>query len=150
MNKRQTKKLYKKIHGHNPAEGRIPAALLKNPGKEKTLTFLDKQIGMSLFDPLEPIETETRLPKSVLETIWRMNEPIENVLTQEERERITVATRCFRKTMNDSIRRMNSRFGAMREKLKGSGDPVVITTRRLSENRKKNKRNAWRRVRRNR
>lgn len=35
MNKRQAKKLYKKIHGCNPPEGRIPAVLLKNPGKAK-------------------------------------------------------------------------------------------------------------------
>lgn len=35
MNKRQAKELYKKIHGCNPPEGRIPAVLLKNPGKAK-------------------------------------------------------------------------------------------------------------------
>ena len=35
MNKRQVKKFYKKIHGCNPPEGRIPAVLLKNPGKAK-------------------------------------------------------------------------------------------------------------------
>lgn len=35
MNKRRVKKLYKKIHGCNPPEGRIPAVLLKNPGKAK-------------------------------------------------------------------------------------------------------------------
>ena len=129
MNKRQAKKLYKKLHGHNPPKGRITAAL---------------------FNPMEPIEIGLRLPKSVLETICRLNEPIEKVLTQEERERVTIATRCFRKTMNDNIRRMNSRFVAMREKLKGSGDPVVITTRRLSENRKKNKGIYWKKARRNR
>lgn len=36
MNKRQAKKLYKKIHGCNPPEGRIPAALLRDPGKMNT------------------------------------------------------------------------------------------------------------------
>ena len=88
MNKRQAKKLYKKIHGCNPPEGRIPAALLRDPGKMNTHTFLDKQ--------------------------------------------------------------MNSRFRTIRKQLKESNDPVVITTRKLSENRKKNKGTAWRRARRNR
>lgn len=150
MNKRQAKKLYKKIHGCNPPEGRIPAVLLRNPGKMNTHTFLDKQMNMPVFNPMKPIETGLRLPESVLETICRINKPIEDILTQEERERVTIATRCFRKTMNDSIRRMNSWFVAMREKLKGNDDPIVITARRLSENRKKNKGTVWRRVRRNR
>lgn len=127
MNKRQAKKLYKKIHGCNPPEGRIPAVLLRDPGKMNTHTFLDKQMNMPVFNPMKLIETGLRL-----------------------RERVTIATRCFRKTMNDSIRRMNSRFRAMRKQLKESNDPVVITTRSLSENRKKNKGAYWKRVRRNR
>lgn len=129
MNKRQAKKLYKKIHGCNPPEGRIPAVLLRDPGKMNTHTFLDKQMNMPVFNPMKPIE---------------------DILTQEERERVTIATRCFGKTMNNAIRRMNSRFRTMRERLKGNDDPVVITTRKLSENRKKNKGTAWRRARRNR
>lgn len=107
-------------------------------------------MNLPVFNPMKPIETGLRLPESVLETICRINKPIEDILTQEERERVTIATRCFRKTMNDSIRRMNSRFRAMRERLRGNDDPVVITTRKLSENRKKNKGTAWRRARRNR
>ena len=150
MNKRQAKKLYKKIHGCNPPEGRIPAALLRDPGKMNTHTFLDKQMNMPVFNPMKQIETGLRLPESVLETICRINKPIEDILTQEERERVMIATTCFRKTMNDSIRRMNSRFRAMRERLRGNDDPVVITTRKLSEIRKKNKGTAWRRARRNR
>ncbi len=150
MNKRQAKKLYKKIHGCNPPEGRIPAVLLRDPGKMNTHTFLDKQMNLPVFNPMKPIETGLRLPESVLETICRINKPIEDILTQEERERVMIATTCFRKTMNDSIRRMNSRFRAMRERLRGNDDPVVITTRKLSENRKKNKGTAWRRARRNR
>ena len=150
MNKRQAKKLYKKIHGCNPPEGRIPAVLLRDPGKMNTHTFLDKQMNLPVFNQMKQIETGLRLPESVLETICRINKPIEDILTQEERERVTIATRCFRKTMNDSIRRMNSRFRAMRERLRGNDDPVVITTRKLSENRKKNKGTAWRRARRNR
>lgn len=129
MNKRQAKKLYKKIHGRNPPKGRIPAVLLRDPGKMNTHTFLDKQMNMPVFNPMKPIE---------------------DILTQEERERVTIATRCFRKKMNDSIRRMNSRFRAIRKQLKESNDPVVITTRSLSENRKKNKGASWKRVRRNR
>lgn len=129
MNKRQAKKLYKKIHGCNPPKGRIPAVLLRDPGKMNTHTFLDKQMNMPVFNPMKPIE---------------------DILTQEERERVTIATRCFRKKMNDSIRRMNSRFRAIRKQLKESNDPVVITTRSLSENRKKNKGASWKRVRRNR
>ena len=35
MNKRQAKKLYKKIHGCNPPEGRIPAVLLRDPGQNE-------------------------------------------------------------------------------------------------------------------
>lgn len=35
MNKRQAKKLYKKIHGCNPPEGRIPAVLLRDSNKTK-------------------------------------------------------------------------------------------------------------------
>jgi hypothetical protein len=150
MNKRQAKKLYKKIHECNPPEGRIPAVLLRDPGKMHTHTFLDKKMNMPVFNPMKPIETGLRLPESVLETICRINKPIEDILTQEERERVTIATRCFRKTMNDSIRRMNSRFRAMRKQLKESSDPVVITTRSLSENRKKNKGAVWRRARRKR
>ena len=119
MNKRQAKKLYKKIHGCNPPEGRIPAVLLRDPGKMNTPTFLDKQMNMQ-------------------------------IMTREEHERVTITIRCFRKTMNNTIRRMNSRFRAMRKQLEGSNDPVVITTRSLSENRKKNKGASWKRVRRNR
>ena len=129
MNKRQAKKLYKKIRGCNPPKGRIPAVLLRDPGKMNTHTFLDKQMNMLVFNPMKPIE---------------------DILTQEERERVTIATRCFRKKMNDSNRRMNSRFRAIRKQLKESNDPVVITTRSLSENRKKNKGASWKRVRRNR
>lgn len=33
MNRRQAKKLYKKLHGHNPPKGKIPAVLLRNPNK---------------------------------------------------------------------------------------------------------------------
>lgn len=113
MNRRQAKKIYKKIHGHNPPEGRIPVVLLR---------------------------------------ICSINKPKVNmkIMTREDHERVTIETRCFRKTMNNTIRRMNSRFMAMREKLKGNDDPIVITARRLSENRKKNKGIAWRRARRNR
>ena len=152
MNKRQAKKLYKKIHGCNPPEGRIPAVLLRDPGKMNTHTFLDKQMNLPVFNPMKPIETGLRLPESVLEQICSINKPKVNmkIMTREEHERITIATRCFRKTMNNAIRRMNSRFMAMREKLKGNDDPIVITARRLSENRKKNKGTAWRRTRRNR
>lgn len=152
MNKRQAKKLYKKIHGCNPPEGRIPAVLLRDPGKMNTHTFLDKQTNMLVFNPMKLIETELRIPRSVLESICSINKPKVNmkIMTREEHERVTIATRCFRKTMNDSIRRMNSRFRAMRKQLKESNDPVVITTRSLSENRKKNKGASWKRVRRNR
>lgn len=150
MNKRQAKKIYKKIHGHNPPEGRIPVVLLRDSGKEKKHT--GRQIDAPFFNLLEQIETELRIPRSVLESICSINKPKVNmkIMTREEHERITIATRCFRKTMNDSIRRMNSRFMAMREKLKGNDDPIVITARRLSENRKKNKGASWKRVRRNR
>ena len=149
MNKRQAKKIYKKIHGHNPPEGRIPVVLLRDSSKEKKHT--GRQIDAPVFNLLEQIETELRIPRSVLESICSINKPKVNmeIMTREEHERITIATRCFRKTMNDSIRRMNSRFRAMRERLKGNDDPVVITTRKLSENRKKNKGTAWRRARRN-
>ena len=152
MNKRQAKKLYKKIHGCNPPEGRIQAVLLRDPGKMNTHTFLDKRMNLPVFNPMKPIETGLRLPESVLEQICSINKPKVNmkIMTREEHERITIATRCFRKTMNNAIRRMNSRFMAMREKLKGNDDPIVITARRLSENRKKNKGTAWRRTRRNR
>lgn len=152
MNKRQAKKLYKKIHGCNPPEGRIPAVLLRDPGKMNTHTFLDKQMNMPVFNPMKLIETELRIPRSVLESICNINKPKVNmkIMTREEHERVTIATRYFRKTMNDSIRRMNSRFRAMRKQLKESNDPVVITTRSLSENRKKNKGASWKRVRRNR
>ena len=150
MNKRQAKKIYKKIHGHNPPEGRIPAVLLRKPGKEKKYT--GEQMDTMFFNPLKPMETGLGIPRSVLESICSINEPKVNmnILTQEEREKVTIATRCFRKRVNDCIRRMNSRFRAMQERLKGNDDPVVITTRRLSENRKKNKGTAWRRARRNR
>lgn len=150
MNKRQAKKIYKKIHGHNPPEGRIPAVLLRNPGKEKKYT--GEQMDTMFFNPLKPMETGLRIPRSVLESICSINKPKVNmkIMTREEHERITIATRCFRKTMNNTIRGMNSRFMAMREKLKGNDDPIVITARRLSENRKKNKGTAWRRARRNR
>lgn len=152
MNKRQAKKIYKKIHGHNPPEGRIPAVLLRNPGKTKKHSFIDKQMNTPTFNPLEPIETGLRIPKNVLESIRSINEPKVNVniLTQEEREKVTIATQYFRKRVNDGLRRMNSQFIAMREKLKGNDDPIVITAGRLSENRKKNKGTAWRRARRNR
>lgn len=150
MNKRQAKKLYKKIHGCNPPEGRIPAVFLRDPGKAKKYT--GEQMDTPVFNPLKLMETGLRVTESVLESICSINEPKVNmnILTQEEREKVTIATRCLRKTMNDTIRRMNSRFRAMRERLKGNDDPVVITTRKLSENRKKNKGTAWRRVRRNR
>lgn len=49
MNKRQAKKLYKKIHGCNPPEGRIPAVLLRDPGKMNTHTFLDKQMNLPVL-----------------------------------------------------------------------------------------------------
>lgn len=152
MNKRQAKKLYKKIYGCNPPEGRIPAVLLRDPGKMNTHTFLDKQMNLPVFNPMKPIETGLRLPESVLESICSINKPKVNmkIMTREEHERITIATRCFEKTMNNAIRRMNSRFRAMRKQLKESNDPVVITTRSLSENRKKNKGASWKRVRRNR
>lgn len=152
MNKRQAKKIYKKIHGHNPPEGRIPAVLLRNPGKMKKHSFIDKQMNTPTFNPLEPIETGLRIPKNVLESIRSINEPKVNVniLTQEEREKVTITTQYFGKRVNDGLRRMNSWFRAMRERLKGNDDPVVITTRKLSENRKKNKGTAWRRARRNR
>lgn len=150
MNKRQAKKIYKKIHGHNPPEGRIPVVLLRDSGKEKKHT--GRQIDAPFFNLLEQIETELRIPRSVLESICSINKPKVNmkIMTREEHERITIATRCFRKTMNNTIRGMNSRFMAMREKLKGNDDPIVITAGRLSENRKKNKGTSWRRVRRNR
>lgn len=150
MNKRQAKKLYKKIHGHNPPEGRIPVVLLRDSSKEKKHT--GRQIDAPVFNLLEQIETELRIPRSVLESICSINKPKVNmkIMTREEHERITIATRCFGKTMNNAIRRMNSRFRAMRERLKGNDDPVVITARKLSENRKKNKGTAWRRARRNR
>lgn len=150
MNKRQAKKIYKKIHGHNPPEGRIPVVLLRDSSKEKKHT--GRQIDAPFFNLLEQIETELRIPRSVLESICSINKPKVNmkIMTREEHERITIETRCFRKTMNNTIRGMNSRFMAMREKLKGNDDPIVITARRLSENRKKNKGTAWRRARRNR
>lgn len=150
MNKRQAKKIYKKIHGHNPPEGRIPVVLLRDSGKEKKHT--GRQIDAPFFNLLEQIETELRIPRSVLESICSINKPKVNmkIMTREEHERITIATQCFRKTMNNTIRGMNSRFMAMREKLKGNDDPIVITAGRLSENRKKNKGTSWRRVRRNR
>ena len=150
MNKKQAKKIYKKIHGHNPPEGRIPVVLLRDSGKEKKHT--GRQIDAPFFNLLEQIETELRIPRSVLESICSINKPKVNmkIMTREEHERITIATRCFRKTMNNTIRGMNSRFMAMREKLKGNDDPIVITAGRLSENRKKNKGTSWRRVRRNR
>lgn len=150
MNKRQAKKIYKKIHGHNPPEGRIPVVLLRDPGKAKKYT--GEQMDTPVFNPLKPMETGLRVTESVLESICSINKPKVNmkIMTREEHERITIATRCFRKTMNDTIRRMNSRFMAMREKLKGNDDPIVITAGRLSENRKKNKGTAWRRARRNR
>nr|DAP03780.1 MAG TPA: Flagellar transcriptional activator (FlhC) [Caudoviricetes sp.] len=150
MNKRQAKKLYKKIHGHNPPEGRIPVVLLRDSSKEKKHT--GRQIDAPVFNLLEQIETELRIPRSVLESICSINKPKVNmkIMTREEHERITIATRCFGKTMNNAIRQMNSRFRTMRERLKGNDDPVVITTRKLSENRKKNKGTAWRRARRNR
>lgn len=150
MNKRQAKKIYKKIHGHNPPEGRIPVVLLRDSSKEKKHT--GRQIDAPVFNLLEQIETELRIPRSVLESICSINKPKVNmkIMTREEHERITIATRCFGKTMNNAIRRMNSRFRTMRERLKGNDDPVVITTRKLSENRKKNKGASWKRVRRNR
>lgn len=150
MNKRQVKKLYKKIHGCTPPKGRIPVVLLRNPGKVKKYT--GKQMDTPVFNPLKPMETGPRVTESVLESICSINEPKVNmnILTQEEREKVTIATRCFRKRVNDGIRRMNSRFRAIRERLKGNDDPVVITTRKLSENRKKNKGASWKRVRRNR
>lgn len=150
MNKRQAKKIYKKIHGHNPPEGRIPVVLLRDSSKEKKHT--GRQIDAPVFNLPEQIETELRIPRSVLESICSINKPKVNmkIMTREEHERITIATRCLRKTMNDTIRQMNSQFIAMREKLKGNDDPIVITAGRLSENRKKNKGTAWRRARRNR
>lgn len=48
------------------------------------------------------------------------------------------------------MKRLNSKLEGLIEGIKGKGDPVVITTRKLSENRKKNKGASWKRVRRNR
>lgn len=50
----------------------------------------------------------------------------------------------------ESMKRLNSELEGLIEAIKGKGDPVVVTTRKLSENRKKNKGIAWRRARRNR
>lgn len=87
MNKRQAKKIYKKIHGHNPPKGKIPAVLLRNSNKTK------KRNENNMTNEYEMIRT------------WRKN-------------------------------------------IRQKGDPVLITTRRLSENRKKNKGTAWRKTRR--
>lgn len=101
MNKRQAKKIYKKIHGHNPPEGRIPAVLLRNPNKTK------KRTENNMINEYEMIRT------------WRKN-----------------------------IRQIRSEINGFIEGIRGKGDPVIITTRRLSENRKKNKGTAWRKARR--
>lgn len=50
----------------------------------------------------------------------------------------------------ESMKQLNSKLEGLIEGIKGEGDPVVITTRSLSENRKKNKGASWKRVRRNR
>lgn len=50
----------------------------------------------------------------------------------------------------ESMKRLNSKLEGLIEGIKREGDPVVITTRKLSENRKKNKGASWKRVRRNR
>lgn len=50
----------------------------------------------------------------------------------------------------ENMKRLNSKLEGLIEAIKEKGDPVVITTRKLSENRKKNKGTAWRRARRNR
>lgn len=101
MNKRQAKKLYKKIHGCNPPEGRIPAVLLRDSNKTK------KRSENNMINEYEMIRA------------WRKN-----------------------------IRDIRSQISGLIEGIKGKGDPVIITTRRLSENRKKNKGTAWRRARR--
>ncbi len=101
MNKRQAKKLYKKIHGCNPPEGRIPAVLLRDSNKTK------KRSENNMINEYEMIRA------------WRK-----------------------------SLRGISSQINGLIEGIKGKGDPVIITTRRLSENRKKNKGTAWRRARR--
>ncbi len=103
MNRRQAKKIYKKLHGHNPPKGKIPAVLLRNPNK--------------------------------------IQKRSENNMTNEY-----VWIRTWRK----SLREIRSQVNGLIEGIKGKGDPVIITTRRLSENRRKNKGTAWRRARRNR
>ena len=103
MNRRQAKKIYKKLHEHNPPKGKIPAVLLRNPNK--------------------------------------IQKRSENNMTNEY-----VWIRTWRK----SLREIRSQVNGLIEGIKGKGDPVIITTRRLSENRKKNKGTAWRRARRNR
>ena len=103
MNRRQAKKLYKKLHGHNPPKGKIPAVLLRNPNK--------------------------------------IQKRSENNMINE-----CVGMRAWRK----SLREISSQINGLIEGIKGKGDPVIITTRRLSENRKKNQGTAWRRARRNR
>jgi len=103
VNRRQAKKIYKKLHGHNPPKGKIPAVLLRNPNK--------------------------------------IQKRSENNMTNEY-----VWIRTWRK----SLREIRSQVNGLIEGIKGKGDPVIITTRRLSENRKKNKGTAWRRARRNR
>lgn len=57
-----------------------------------------------------------------------------------------IGMRAWRK----SLREISSQINGLIEGIKGNDDPIVITARRLSENRKKNKGTAWRRARRNR
>ena len=129
MNKRQVKKLYKKIHGCNPTEGRIQAVLLKNPGKAKKSGGIRRMSEFALeapacfFPPIGRRKTYENLTPYDYEIMGKWRE---------------------------SMKRLNSKLEGLIEAIKGKGDPVVITTRKLSENRKKNKGTAWRRVRRNR
>ena len=85
MNRRQAKKIYKKLHGHNPPKGKIPAVLLRNPNK--------------------------------------IQKRSENNMTNEY-----VWIRTWRK----SLREIRSQVNGLIEGIKGKGDPVIITTRRLS------------------
>ena len=128
MNKRQAKKLYKKIHGCNPPEGRIPAVFLRNPSKVKNSGGIRRMPEVALeapecFFPLIGRRTYENLAPYDYEIMGKWRE---------------------------SMKRLNSELEGLIEGIKGKGDPVVITTRKLSENRKKNKGTAWRRARRNR
>ena len=115
MNKRQVKKLYKKIHGCNPTEGRIQAVLLKNPGKAK------KSGGIR------------RMPEVALEAPACFFPPIGRRKTYEN---LTPYDYEIMGKWRESMKRLNSKLEGLIEAIKGKGDPVVITTRKLSENRK--------------